>query len=77
MTNLERLIKADVARAAAKAVSPVGTDPVTKADFAEWKAATRADLAELKAELVAELVKVNIGTLVAVTAVFWVIVKLL
>jgi hypothetical protein len=73
MTNLERLINEDVARAAAKAVSAVGTDPLTKADLRLTKADLRADLAELKAELM----KVNIGTLVAVTTVFWVIVKLL
>lgn len=58
-------VEEDVARAAATAVSAVGSDPVTKADL-------RAELAELKAELM----KVNVGTLVAVTAIFSAIVKL-
>jgi hypothetical protein len=56
----------DIAQAAAKAVSAVGTDLVTT------KAEIRADLAELKAELM----KMNVGTLVAVTAIFSAIVKL-
>ncbi|HVA68596.1 MAG TPA: hypothetical protein VNF45_04735 [Candidatus Binataceae bacterium] len=65
----------DKARAAAGAVLPTGreSDLATIADLAELKAATRADLSELKADLI----KWNVGTIIAMTAVFAVIVKLL
>ena len=68
-------VEDDMARAAAKAV--IGADDraslATKADLAELRSATRADISELKADLI----KWNAGLLVAMTAIFAGIVKLL
>jgi hypothetical protein len=63
------------ARAAAQAVLGIEERQTlaTKADLAELRLATKADLAELKAELI----KINAGLLVAMTAIFAAIVKLL
>jgi hypothetical protein len=57
------LVKVGASEAEAEEAARMDTSAlVTKADLAELKAATKADLAELKAELM----KMNVGTLVAV-----------
>jgi hypothetical protein len=69
----------DKARAAAAAVLGAETHEglATKADLSaglgELRLSTKADLAELRAELI----KWNVGTIIVMTAVFAVIVKLL
>jgi len=62
------------AKAAAAAVLPIDarTDLVTKADLAEFKAATKADLAELRTDLT----RWTVALFVAQTAVFSAIVGL-
>lgn len=72
----------DMARAAAKAVIGVEDRALlaTKADLSEMKLATKADLSDMKAalsDMKAELIKWNAGLLVAMTAIFAGIVKLL
>jgi hypothetical protein len=56
------------AAAAAKAVLPIDarTDLATKADIEELRLVMKADMSDLKAELI----KWNVGTLIALTAIY-------
>jgi hypothetical protein len=55
-----------VARDAARAVLDIRTDLVTKADLLVTTAELKQEIAELKAELI----KWNVGTLIAMTAIY-------